>query len=159
MRRNLAAGSPSSDIKYDGLHQGDVPIRGPHSQRLLRARQAYAMDRRELRCGPAVGQDGVRGAAVPRGGGREHPGARRGPSRASTIGVALERSESQAVLEIEDDGARFDPNEVATPLPAQSLEAASLGGRGIHLIRQFSSRMDYLREGRLNRLRLTFASG
>jgi hypothetical protein len=39
------------------------------------------------------------------------------------------------------------------------VEAASVGGRGIHLIRQFSSRMDYARAGSFNRLRLTFAAG
>ena len=83
----------------------------------------------------------------------------KGAARASTIGVALERSDSEVVLEIEDDGGPFDPNQVASMLPAQSLEAASPGGRGIHLIRQFSSRMDYVRAGNVNRLRLTFASG
>jgi anti-sigma regulatory factor (Ser/Thr protein kinase) len=83
----------------------------------------------------------------------------KGPARASTIGVALERSDSEVALEIEDDGGPFDPNQVASSLPAQTLEASSVGGRGIHLIRQFSSRMDYLRAGRLNQLRLTFAAG
>ena len=31
-------------------------------------------------------------------------------------------------------------------------------GRGIHLIREFSSRMEYARSGGCNRLRLTFAT-
>jgi anti-sigma regulatory factor (Ser/Thr protein kinase) len=80
-----------------------------------------------------------------------------GSARASAIAADLERSESEVVLDIADDGGPFDPSLVAAPQTPQTLEAASLGGRGIHLIRQFSSRMEYVRAGGHNRLRLTFA--
>jgi anti-sigma regulatory factor (Ser/Thr protein kinase) len=81
----------------------------------------------------------------------------KGSARASAIAADLERSDSRVVLDIEDDGGAFDPSQVAPPQPAQAVETASVGGRGIHLIRQFSSRMEYARAGGRNRLRLTFA--
>jgi anti-sigma regulatory factor (Ser/Thr protein kinase) len=81
-----------------------------------------------------------------------------GSGRASTIATNFERSDSETVLQIEDDGGPFDPNQVAPPAQEQYVEAASVGGRGIHLIRQFSARMDYARAGDHNRLRLTFVT-
>jgi serine/threonine-protein kinase RsbW len=80
----------------------------------------------------------------------------KGSAGASAIAADLECSDSKVVLEIEDDGSPFDPSVVAAPQTPQTLEAASPGGRGIHLIRQFSSRMEYARAGGHNRLRLTF---
>jgi len=82
----------------------------------------------------------------------------KGSARASAITADLERSDSEVVLDIEDDGGPFDPNLAAPPQLPQALESASVGGRGIHLIRQFSSRMEYARTGGCNRLRLTFAN-
>ena len=70
----------------------------------------------------------------------------------------LARSDLEVVLDIEDDGGPFDPNQVAPPQVPDAVESASVGGRGIHLIRQFSSRMEYARTGGCNRLRLTFAA-
>ncbi len=81
----------------------------------------------------------------------------KGSARASAIAAALECSDSNVVLEIEDDGEPFDPAMAAAPQAPHTLEAASPGGRGIHLMRQFSSRMEYARTGGRNRLRLTFA--
>jgi anti-sigma regulatory factor (Ser/Thr protein kinase) len=80
----------------------------------------------------------------------------KGSAGASAIAADLECSDSKVVLEIEDDGNPFDPSVVAAPQTPQTLEAASPGGCGIHLIRQFSSRMEYARAGGHNRLRLTF---
>jgi anti-sigma regulatory factor (Ser/Thr protein kinase) len=82
----------------------------------------------------------------------------KGSARASAIAADLERSDSAVVLDIEDDGGPFDPNQVAPPPVPQAVETASVGGRGIHLIRQFSARMEYARSGGCNRLRLTFAN-
>jgi len=82
----------------------------------------------------------------------------KGSARASAIAADLERSDSQVVLDIEDDGGPFDPNQVAPPQVPQVVESASVGGRGIHLVRQFSSRMEYARSDGCNRLRLTFAN-
>jgi anti-sigma regulatory factor (Ser/Thr protein kinase) len=82
----------------------------------------------------------------------------KGSARASAIAADLERSDSQVVLHIEDDGGPFDPNLVAPLQVPEAVETASVGGRGIHLIRQFSSRMEYARSEGCNELRLTFAN-
>jgi anti-sigma regulatory factor (Ser/Thr protein kinase) len=79
-----------------------------------------------------------------------------GGGRASAITADLNSSDPDVILNIEDDGAAFDPRQVATPLPSHNLENASMGGRGIHLIRQFSSSMEYVRANSHNRLRLKF---
>ena len=76
--------------------------------------------------------------------------------RASAISASLECSPSAVVLDIEDDGVAFDPTAVAPPAPAQTLDLLPVGGLGVHLIRQYSSRMEYARTGGRNRLRLTF---
>jgi anti-sigma regulatory factor (Ser/Thr protein kinase) len=80
-------------------------------------------------------------------------------ARASAIDADLKRSDSEVILDIEDDGGEFDPSLVALPRTPETVECASVGGRGIHLIRQFSSRMEYVRAGGRNRLRLTFPTG
>jgi anti-sigma regulatory factor (Ser/Thr protein kinase) len=82
----------------------------------------------------------------------------KGSDHASAIATDLERSDSEVVLNIEDDGGPFDPSRMAPPQTPQTVETATVGGRGIHLIRQFSSRMEYFRVGGRNRLRLTFAA-
>jgi anti-sigma regulatory factor (Ser/Thr protein kinase) len=80
-----------------------------------------------------------------------------GSARASAIAADLARSDFEVVLDIVDDGGPFDPNQVEPPEVPDAVESASVGGRGIHLIRQFSSRMEYARTGGCNKLRLTFA--
>ena len=78
-----------------------------------------------------------------------------GSGRASEISAHLRSTDSEVILDIEDDGEPFDPSQAAPPLPSHSMETASVGGRGIHLIRQFSC-MEYVRANTHNRLRLKF---
>jgi len=68
--------------------------------------------------------------------------------------VALEHDAVRLVFE--DDGPPFDPRERPDPAPPTDLEHAPTGGRGLMLIRRFSSGLEYLRtpEGR-NRLTVT----
>jgi serine/threonine-protein kinase RsbW len=80
-----------------------------------------------------------------------------GTARASTISASLERGDAGVWLDIEDDGEAFDPSAAAPRAPAPTLELLPVGGLGIHLMRQYSSRMEYSRSGGRNRLRLTFA--
>jgi len=80
-----------------------------------------------------------------------------GTARASTISASLERGDAGVWLDIEDDGEAFDPTAAAPRAPAPTLELLPVGGLGIHLMRQYSSRMEYSRSGGRNRLRLTFA--
>jgi serine phosphatase RsbU (regulator of sigma subunit)/anti-sigma regulatory factor (Ser/Thr protein kinase) len=59
-------------------------------------------------------------------------------------------------LVVSDQGAPFDPLAVAVPAPVRSLECASIGGQGIHLIRRFSDSCHYRREDGRNVLALRF---
>ena len=87
----------------------------------------------------------------------------KGSARASAIAADLERSDSEVVLDIEDDGGPFDPTRWRRRRCRIRWKSASVGGRGIHLIRQFSSRMEYARSRRpqpaaADLRRLTFAA-
>ena len=140
--------------------------------------QADAVDHRGLRGGSYSGEDVVCGATLPRRGGGEHLAARcatrsatccatsaqhaaqhaAGTARASTISASLERGDAGVWLDIEDDGEAFDPTAAAPRAPAPTLELLPVGGLGIHLMRQYSSRIEYSRSGGRNRLRLTFTA-
>jgi anti-sigma regulatory factor (Ser/Thr protein kinase) len=77
-------------------------------------------------------------------------------ARVSEIAADLERTDAGVVLDIQDDGGPFDPTAFASPPPPATLDAASVGGLGIHLMRRFARRMDYRRHDGRNHLRLTF---
>ena len=62
------------------------------------------------------------------------------------------------MLTIEDDGMAFDPTKVPPPAKPRSLDEAPIGGLGLHLVRQFSSGMEYERRGRTNHLVVRFGS-
>lgn len=76
--------------------------------------------------------------------------------KASRIVVKLQRIRDKFVLEVEDDGAPFDPTGVAPAKAAETLETTSIGGLGVHLMRTFSASMHYERVADQNRLSLTF---
>jgi serine/threonine-protein kinase RsbW len=59
-------------------------------------------------------------------------------------------------LEVEDEGTRFDPREVAPTAPATSLQDARIGGWGIPIVRRFSDDLRYRHEGGRNRLTVLF---
>jgi serine/threonine-protein kinase RsbW len=81
-----------------------------------------------------------------------------GDPESGDIRVSVTRSRPGLVVRIEDDGCRFDPTTVPAPAPPRSLEDASAGNLGIHLIRSFSTEMRYERDSGLNTLTLTFAA-
>jgi serine/threonine-protein kinase RsbW len=63
------------------------------------------------------------------------------------------RAEGDAVsMEVEDDGLPFDPLKAERPPSPASLDAAPIGGLGIHLIRSMLDECDYARESGRNRL-------
>ena len=72
------------------------------------------------------------------------------------IAVELERNGETLVARIEDSGPQFDPTQVPPPAVATSLEEATVGDLGIHLVRSFASGMDYERRNGRNRLTLRF---
>jgi serine/threonine-protein kinase RsbW len=57
---------------------------------------------------------------------------------------------------IEDDGWLFDPTQVPPATPPASLDEATVGNLGIHLMRSFASGMHYERRNGRNRLTLQF---
>jgi anti-sigma regulatory factor (Ser/Thr protein kinase) len=75
--------------------------------------------------------------------------------------VALRfRADGRGVeVEVSDDGRPFDPLAVTAPPEALSLEAVLIGGRGIPLMRRFTSGLRYRREGDRNRLTLVGRAG
>jgi serine/threonine-protein kinase RsbW len=75
---------------------------------------------------------------------------------AHEIRLSLERNAQAVSLEIEDDGAAFDPREIARPEHPASLADAKIGGLGVHIVRSLSDELQHQRCGDLNRLRLVF---
>lgn len=78
---------------------------------------------------------------------------------APRIRLRLTGSAGRLLLEIEDNGAAFDPVAFVPPPPPRTLEEARPGGSGITLMRKFSDAVGYVREDGLNRLWLSFTPG
>lgn len=76
--------------------------------------------------------------------------------RPHPIDVCLLLESDALRLEIEDEGAPFDPLNVTPITPASDLTEAKAGGWGISLIRQFSDQCQYDRRECKNRLILLF---
>jgi serine/threonine-protein kinase RsbW len=75
-----------------------------------------------------------------------------------TVSIRFWRLPKQIVVRIDDDGVPFDPTSyVPSGLPG-SLEDATLGGRGIRLMRHFADELHHLRQGSANQLTLVFHS-
>ena len=74
------------------------------------------------------------------------------------VHLNMEQVADQVVLTIEDRGKAFDPFSVPTPAKPGSIEEASAGGWGVHLIRQFAHSHAYQRQDGVNRLTLRFAT-
>ena len=85
-----------------------------------------------------------------------HGGARQGSDK--QICITIPQAAPGLAARIEDDGAPFDPTKVPPPQQPASLEAAQVGGLGVHLIRKLTTGMRYERVGGRNRLTLEFGS-
>jgi serine/threonine-protein kinase RsbW len=72
------------------------------------------------------------------------------------IKVEVERDAGTSIVRIEDNGRHFDPTQAPSPPVAASLEEATIGNVGVHLMRSFASDMRYERRNGLNRLTLRF---
>jgi serine/threonine-protein kinase RsbW len=70
------------------------------------------------------------------------------------IAVRLCRRPGSVVLEVEDDGAPFDPLQAAPPDLTLPLADRPIGGLGIHLIRNLMDEMSYARRDGRNILKL-----
>ena len=72
---------------------------------------------------------------------------------ASEIEVSLAADAQEVRVEISDDGRPFDPlNDAAEPDLDAPLEERSIGGLGIHLVREMMDELYYRREDGKNRL-------
>ena len=74
----------------------------------------------------------------------------------TTLSLEVVLRDDSVQLTFLDDGVEFDPRERPDPAPAQDLEHAETGGRGLLLIRSVSEGLEYARtpEGQ-NRLTVT----
>lgn len=68
------------------------------------------------------------------------------------VGVRFEDDILRA--ELTDNGRAFNPAEADLPELADNLEERSVGGLGLRLIRTYLDRLDYQRDGALNRLQI-----
>jgi serine/threonine-protein kinase RsbW len=78
-----------------------------------------------------------------------YPGGARGE-----IAVRLGLRPDGVVIEVEDDGAPFDPRQVPPPDLTLPLDQRPIGGLGIHLIRSLMDEMSYVRRAGRNVLKL-----
>ncbi len=72
------------------------------------------------------------------------------------IEISLEQCAEQFILEISDHATPFNPFTYPEYEQAASLEEASIGGRGIHLMKSFSDAHEYRYANNMNITRLYF---
>ncbi|HET7729873.1 MAG TPA: ATP-binding protein [Usitatibacter sp.] len=77
--------------------------------------------------------------------------ARSAPIRL-VLEVALDQGQGKAGVTVSDAGTAFDPRSVPARSLPRTLEEASVGGRGLVLIRRCSDWLDYHHEGGRNHL-------
>lgn len=76
-------------------------------------------------------------------------------ARPGWIEIACHLRETAVDIELGDDGQPFDPTAQAPAELPKTLEQATPGGLGIHLMRSYASRMTYRRADGRNLLSLT----
>jgi len=76
-----------------------------------------------------------------------------------SIRLGLRQEEDRLILEVEDDARPFDPTLWCCRAVNDSVETASIGGRGILLMRHFADQMRYERRDGRNHLTLIFPLG
>ncbi len=58
-------------------------------------------------------------------------------------------------LELRDDGVQFDPTKQTRPNTNLAVEDRDIGGLGIHLVMTLMDKVEYIREGDFNVLKIT----
>ena len=69
-----------------------------------------------------------------------------------TLKIDLVIKPNEIAITLQDDGVAFNPLDADTPILADSIEAAQIGGLGIHLIRSYTKLVDYFRNDGTNNL-------
>jgi serine/threonine-protein kinase RsbW len=77
--------------------------------------------------------------------------------RNMAVRLTLKRVDDAIIVTIDDHGVAFDPLGVAAPAVPATISEAPIGGRGIHLMRQFTRHLAYERQDGMNHLILHFA--
>jgi serine/threonine-protein kinase RsbW len=72
--------------------------------------------------------------------------------REHEIRVSLSVHSGQVRVDVEDDGQPFNPLEAPAPDTAKPVNERSVGGLGIHLVRQLMDGLEYKRAGDRNLL-------
>jgi anti-sigma regulatory factor (Ser/Thr protein kinase) len=70
----------------------------------------------------------------------------------------LAQSSDGIGIEFMDSREPFDPTRVAIEAPADSIEAADIGGRGLMLLRAYGKDIAYRHDGTYNRVLLKIRS-
>ena len=68
------------------------------------------------------------------------------------ISLALDYAGGEVMVEIEDDGAAFDPTQAPAPVLAATLAERKPGGVGIAFVRNLTDSFEYRREADRNRV-------
>jgi anti-sigma regulatory factor (Ser/Thr protein kinase) len=71
------------------------------------------------------------------------------------ISITLSDASDFIVVEVVDDGDAFNPFDAPAIEPSRDLESASIGGRGIQLIKAYADRHEYRREEGKNHVAVT----
>ncbi len=72
-----------------------------------------------------------------------------------TIEVRLDLRDDQLNVRITDDAIAFDPRDAKEPDTTTALKDRTVGGLGIHLVKNLMDYIEYRREGERNHLTLT----
>ena len=78
-----------------------------------------------------------------------------GSNETGDIEIICTLRDGCVTAELIDDGLPFDPTAKAPVALPENLDEASPGGLGIHLMRRYTSSMEYVREQNKNVLRMT----
>jgi anti-sigma regulatory factor (Ser/Thr protein kinase) len=79
--------------------------------------------------------------------------------RDASITVVLEPPTEVGLLAVIEDTARpFDPTTVPPRVAPKTIEEASVGKLGVHLVRNYAAQIEYERRGDRNRLTLRFTN-
>jgi anti-sigma regulatory factor (Ser/Thr protein kinase) len=71
------------------------------------------------------------------------------------IRVELAIDDDKVVIRMEDDGLPFDPTTVSSPDLTCPLNERKVGGLGLHLVRELTDSIEYVRQGGRNILTMT----
>lgn len=84
-------------------------------------------------------------------------GRSQGPTPHIEIRIASE--EGTVRIDVTDDGTAFDPLTEAPPVPVRDRDRpVTIGGLGVHLVKEMTRTMAYRHEGERNHLRLTIGT-